>query len=109
MQGAPSPAHTGCRTTEAVHPPKGWVPKSPAPAEHVIPLKIGLPQHNFHLLEHALYEVSHPDHVRYGAHLSKEDVEALIAPHGSSTAAVDAWLESHGLGEEDVVKSPAQD
>jgi len=44
-----------------------------------------------------LYEVSDPDHERYGAHLSKEEVEALVAPHQESVDLVDEWLQSHGI------------
>lgn len=36
-------------------------------------------------------------HDRYGQHLSKEDVEALVAPHSDSSDLVDSWLFEHGI------------
>lgn len=34
---------------------------------------------------------------RYGAHLSKEETETLLAPHPSSVEAVEDWLNHHGI------------
>jgi tripeptidyl-peptidase-1 len=94
---------------ETVIPPHRWVRHSAPAPDHTIALRIGLPQPNFHVLEKHLYEVSDPDHERYGAHLSKEEVEALVAPHQESVDLVDEWLQSHGIGEQDFVRSPAKD
>ncbi|PFH51348.1 hypothetical protein AMATHDRAFT_142954, partial [Amanita thiersii Skay4041] len=81
---------------------------TPSP-DHIIVLRIGLPQPNFPILENHLWEVSDPEHHRYGKYLSKEEVEELVAPHPDSLNAVNEWLAMHGLGEDDVVRSPAQD
>ncbi|TFK66564.1 tripeptidyl peptidase A [Pluteus cervinus] len=94
---------------ESVHPPHGWVQHSAPSPSHGIELRIGLPQPNFGVLETHLYEVSDPDHHRYGQHLSKEEVEELIAPHPDSLDAVNDWLASHGIQEEDVTRSPGKD
>ncbi|KIM46464.1 hypothetical protein M413DRAFT_8304 [Hebeloma cylindrosporum] len=75
----------------------------------MIALRIGLPQPNFNQLEKHLYEVSDPDHERYGQHLSKAEVEHLVAPHQESIDSVNEWLFSFGLAEDDLVKSPARD
>jgi tripeptidyl-peptidase-1 len=60
-------------------------------------------------LEDHLYAVSDPYHERYGAHLTKEEVEELVAPHPDSVSEVNGWLSSHGIQEEDVGRSPAGD
>jgi tripeptidyl-peptidase-1 len=39
--------------------------------------------------------------LRYGQHLSKEEVDALVAPHPDSIEAVEAWLEHHGINPAD--------
>ena len=75
-----------CHLKESVPLPRAWIQSHRAPADHIIPLRIALPQHNFHLLEAALYEVSDPAHPRYGAHLSKEEVHALIEPSAEARA-----------------------
>jgi tripeptidyl-peptidase I len=58
--------------------------------------------------ESHLYEVSDPDHPRYG-HLSKDEVEVLVAPHSESIGLVNEWLGSHGFNEDAIVRSPAKD
>ena len=42
---------------ETVPHPQGWSKSRPAPADHVIELRIALPQSNFAELERHLYEV----------------------------------------------------
>jgi len=97
------------KTKEEVYAPRGWVQRSRAAPNHNIELRIGLPQPKFSDLEKHLYEVSDPEHERYGQHLSKEEVEALVAPHQESLDAVNKWLAEFGLGEQDLVRSPAKD
>ena len=94
---------------EEIASPPGWIKHSEVPAGHLISLRIGLPQENFRQLEKQLYEVSDPAHERYGQHLSKEEVEALVAPHPTSLSAVNDWLNGFDLEEEDLVRSPAKD
>lgn len=94
---------------ERVLHPRGWTRGKRAPPDQVLELKIALPQPSFRVLEQHLYEVSDPEHVRYGQHLSKAEVEELVAPHPESISFVDAWLESHGLDVNDLVRSPARD
>ncbi|KAF8165634.1 peptidase S8/S53 domain-containing protein [Crassisporium funariophilum] len=94
---------------ETVSSPRGWVKHSQPAPDHKIVLRIGLPQPNFHVLEKQLYEVSDPDHERYGQHLSKEEVDALVTPHPESIESVNDWLATFGIMEEDIIRSPAKD
>ena len=55
-----------------------------APSAHIIQLHIALPQPRFPELERHLAEISDPFHECYGEHLSKQEVEELVAPHPSS-------------------------
>ncbi|RDB20083.1 Tripeptidyl-peptidase sed3 [Hypsizygus marmoreus] len=105
---APSRSHPH-KVKESIVPPRGWVKHSIPSADHTIVLRIGLPQPNFHVLEQHLYAVSDPYHERYGAHLSKEEVERLVAPHQESLDVVDEWLKSHDIKEGELVRSPAKD
>ena len=45
------------KVKEAIEPPRGWSKVKPAPADHLIDLRIGLPQPNFVELERHLYEI----------------------------------------------------
>ncbi|KAJ7044783.1 tripeptidyl peptidase A [Mycena alexandri] len=94
---------------ESVATPHSWTRLGRAPSDHSIRLRIAILQQDFSGLEKALYEISDPDHHRYGAHMSKEEVEKFIAPNSTSLAFVDGWLVSYGLQERDLVRSPAKD
>jgi tripeptidyl-peptidase I len=98
-----------CSTKESVPPPQNWVQQGRPDPEHVLRLSIALPQQNFDELERHLYQVSDPDHERYGQHLSQEEVDELTKPHPESLSAVTEWLTSHGIGEDDVEYSSAKD
>ncbi|KAH0840250.1 hypothetical protein J3R83DRAFT_1257 [Lanmaoa asiatica] len=90
-------------------PPRGWLRNDPAPSSHMLELKIALPQPHFPILEKHLWEVSNPKHKRYGAYLSKEETEALMAPDPETLDVVRKWLSSHGIEEEHLYHSSAQD
>ncbi|CAE6448007.1 unnamed protein product [Rhizoctonia solani] len=77
--------------------PSGWSIVTRAPAEHNIDLRIGLKQGRMVDLLSILDEVSDPANVRYGKHLSKEDVEKLVAPRTETTETVEQWLRSHNV------------
>ncbi|KAI0261846.1 tripeptidyl peptidase A [Gloeopeniophorella convolvens] len=104
-----SAAPSSLKLRQTVPAPRNWLDLGPAPAAHVIPLRIALPQPRFAELERLLLEISDPAHADYGAHLAKEDVEALVAPHPGSVDAVDAWLASHGIHPDACERSPAGD
>ncbi|KAJ3491365.1 hypothetical protein NLI96_g751 [Meripilus lineatus] len=77
--------------------PKGWQLHGSVPSDRTIDMRIGLKQDRFDELVSALYEVSDPLHAKYGQHLSKEEVEALVAPHPDTVDLVDSWLAAHGV------------
>ena len=102
-----APDHLKLR--QSVTPPRHWINVGRAPSTHTIQLRIALPRPRFPELERHLAEISDPFHERYGEHLSKEEVEELVAPHSSSVDAVHEWLVSHGIGSEARYQSPAGD
>ncbi|KAI0705250.1 peptidase S8/S53 domain-containing protein [Cytidiella melzeri] len=77
--------------------PQGWKCHGPAPSDHLLDMRIALKQDKFEDLVTALYEVSDPEHHMYGQHLTKEQVDALVAPHSDSVELVNEWLEAHGV------------
>lgn len=94
---------------ESIHPPPGWVKHSPASPDHILRLRIALPQPQFHVLEQHLMEISDPDHERYGKYLSKDQVDDLVRPYDESLDLVTEWLEKWGIYEEDISRSAAKD
>ncbi|KAA1475900.1 family S53 protease [Dentipellis sp. KUC8613] len=77
--------------------PRNFVAVGAASPDHPLSLRIGLAQSNFAGLEKALYDVSTPGNSKYGQHLSKQEVEAFVAPSPDTVKAVKAWLASHNL------------
>ncbi|KAH7887356.1 peptidase S8/S53 domain-containing protein [Phlebopus sp. FC_14] len=105
-------SYKGCqhRVKESiVAPPRGWVQSTPVPPNHMLELKIALPQPHFPVLEQHLWEISDPSHERYGVHLSKEETETLMAPHPETLDEISEWLASHGIQDEHISRSDAQD
>ncbi|KZV92013.1 subtilisin-like protein [Exidia glandulosa HHB12029] len=93
-----------------VEVPEGWMDDgSVPPADHTINLRIGLKQNKIDVLIEQLYEVSDPTSASYGKHLSKEQVEALVAPHPDTVALVEEWLAAHDISPAHCSRSPAGD
>lgn len=89
--------------------PPQWKQLDRAPKDHTISLRIGLKQSSFEELERHLYEVSDPEHERYGAHLSNEDVSGLVAPSSDTLAAVNSWLEENDIRLDQLSYSASRD
>ncbi|TFY79415.1 hypothetical protein EWM64_g4597 [Hericium alpestre] len=85
--------------------PSGYMKDGAAPSDHVLNLRLALVQSNFKSLEDKFYAVSTPGNAEYGQHLSKEQVEALVAPSSDTASAVKDWLSSHGISSNTI--SPA--
>ena len=94
---------------EEISSPRGWAKYTRPSPDHSIILRIGLEQSNFSALEKHLYQASDPDHELYGQHLSKAEVEALIAPHEESVELVNEWLATFGINEDNLVRSSGRD
>ncbi|KAF7364615.1 Family S53 protease [Mycena venus] len=77
--------------------PQGFVKVGPAADATPINLRIALASSDVPGLEKALLDVSTPSSSNYGNHLSKAEVNAFLAPTAEAVAAVQAWLDSHGL------------
>ncbi|KAH9173793.1 hypothetical protein EDB89DRAFT_2155382 [Lactarius sanguifluus] len=93
--------------------PENWKSLGLPPADTMIDLYIALKPYHENALIDALNEVSdpgHPRHVssampslrmysllryRYGAHLSKEQVADIVAPHPDTVQLVHSWLGHH--------------
>ncbi|KZT71773.1 family S53 protease [Daedalea quercina L-15889] len=78
-------------------PPPGYTLTEPATSDTVLTLRLALVQSNYTGLVDTLYDVSTPSSAKYGAYLTKEEVEAYMAPTSQSTSSVNAWLSENGL------------
>ncbi|EJF64357.1 family S53 protease-like protein [Dichomitus squalens LYAD-421 SS1] len=78
-------------------PPRGFTSVGPAPQGQTITLRIALAQANKNAIVDALYSVSDPTSAIYGQHLSKAEVNALVAPSSDTKNVVDSWLHANGF------------
>lgn len=89
--------------------PRGWELQGPASGDHAMSMRIGLKQNKMDELISALYEISDPAHERYGAHMSAEEVNALVAPHPDTLELVNAWLAHHDVDTSSAERTGAND
>ncbi|PVH92703.1 tripeptidyl-peptidase 1 precursor [Periconia macrospinosa] len=82
---------------ESHNAPNAWTKLNRAQGDGVIDLSIALKQGNFAELERQLYEVSDPDHERYGQHLSADEVNELVKPCQETSDLVHEWLRENGV------------
>eukprot|EP00729_Bicosta_minor_P001427 gene1427-15849_t len=78
--------------------PQGWAQLDGAvPGEDGLELMFFIKQQNTELLETTLLDVSDPDSMHYGKHLSNAEVNAMVHPKQASIDAVVAFLQSNGI------------
>ncbi|KAI9439510.1 subtilisin-like protein [Lactarius indigo] len=77
--------------------PENWESLGPPPADAVIDLYVALKAHRENALIDVLNEVSDPKHPKYGAHLSREQVADIVAPHPETVQLVHSWLDHHRI------------
>ncbi|PSR76287.1 tripeptidyl peptidase-like protein [Coniella lustricola] len=89
--------------------PRRWTQVGYPEAGHSVALRIGLKQGDFAELERHLYEVSDPDHPRWGQHLKSHEVESLLRPSDKTFDLVHEWLADNGIASADLHYSPSRD
>ncbi|KAH9057768.1 subtilisin-like protein [Lactarius vividus] len=77
--------------------PNNWESLGHPSNQTTIDLHIALKSRREGALVEALYEVSDPGNSRYGAHLSKEQVAEVVAPHPDTLDLVSSWLENYDI------------
>ncbi|ROW01363.1 hypothetical protein VMCG_05849 [Cytospora schulzeri] len=107
--GKPVKQRSDFAIKDSHHVPRKWTEVRRPDADQMIALRIGLKQGSFSELERQLYEVSDPDHHRYGHHLKAEDVHKLLEPADETLDLVHEWLAEYGLDESQLGYTPARD
>jgi tripeptidyl-peptidase I len=82
--------------------PSGWKQLGTPSPDARIHLRIALKKPNQDLFEKTLFAVSTPDHPKYGQHLKREELKAMLKPATVSTDAVLSWLEESGVPPSDI-------
>ncbi|KAI9453203.1 subtilisin-like protein [Lactarius psammicola] len=93
-----APHWGGMRVKHAWHAvPENWENLGHPAHGTTIDLHLALKSQNENALIDALYKVSDPKSLKYGAHLSKEQVAEIVAPHPDTLELVNSWLRHHGV------------
>ena len=80
--------------------PEGWTAVGhPDPTTPMF-FRIAMTQPNQGLFEQTLYEISNPAHPRYGQHLKRDELKAMLRPAQVATEAVISWLVDAGVSRE---------
>ncbi|ORY09125.1 tripeptidyl peptidase-like protein [Clohesyomyces aquaticus] len=103
-----SPLQSRYVVKETHRVPREFTRESDAPGHALMRVSVALKQSRFEELERHLYEISDPDHARYGQHLSTSEIHSLVAPSAESQDLVRAWLEEH-VHPSTISSSPAGD
>ncbi|KAI0344783.1 subtilisin-like protein [Trametopsis cervina] len=77
--------------------PPNWERSHRAPADTILPLRIGLAQNNIDRIEELLMDVSHPDSPNYGNHWSASEVASMFRPSSETVDTVRDWLHTGGI------------
>ncbi|KAI8869506.1 putative protease S8 tripeptidyl peptidase I [Ramicandelaber brevisporus] len=77
--------------------PSPWALTGPAPLDHSVNLQVGLKQQNVEQFNHRFMEMSTPGNPNYGKHMSRDELNAMLAPKDESVQMVLAWLKSYGI------------
>lgn len=75
----------------------GWTMGAKADPNHLLQMTFAIKQQNLDRLTHKLLEVSDPTSPKYGQHLSKDEVDKLVAPTTEAITAVKNFIASHGV------------
>lgn len=103
----PSPVKTAYSLKERHEPPVNWIEVGQPSKDQTIHLQIGLKQQNEGVIESHLLEISDPKHIRYGQHLSGDEVRSIVAPKDETIDLVTTWLREHEI--DNAVYSPGKD
>ncbi|KAI8941272.1 hypothetical protein NX059_002502 [Plenodomus lindquistii] len=82
--------------------PKGWNEIGAPSMDRKLHFRIAVRSENRELFERTLMEISTPSHARYGQHLKRNELKALIKPRAESTSAVLNWLQQSGVESRDI-------
>ncbi|KAH8979069.1 subtilisin-like protein [Lactarius akahatsu] len=85
--------------------PEHWETLGHPAAGTTIDLHIALEPQRKNAVVDALYDVSSPRSPKYGAHLSREQLADIVAPHPDTLALVVSWLKHHGVRPSSVSRS----
>lgn len=81
---------------EASH---GWMKKSAAPQDLVLPIHIGVASRNAHLGHDILMDISDPNSQNFGRHWTPDQIKDFFSPDSDTVDKIKSWLSDAGIDE----------
>lgn len=82
--------------------PQGWQQGASVPAARRLRFRIALKQENAFAFEQHVIDISTPGHPKYGQHMSRDELKAMLQPSPDATAAILSWLTVQGVQARDI-------
>jgi tripeptidyl-peptidase-1 len=87
---------------EIRHIPEGWEQLSTPNPQQLVRLRIALRPQNVEKFEQTLLNISSPDNVLYGQHMSREEVSTMLRAADESRITVWSWLMAAGVPSQNI-------
>ncbi|EEP76967.1 predicted protein [Uncinocarpus reesii 1704] len=82
--------------------PDGWTKGPSADPATIVYLKVSVRAEDPNWLYRTLLEISTPGHPRYGQHMKRDEVQAMVAPDPDASDSILAWLREGGVKPEQI-------
>lgn len=99
---APTPATDFAVVESLPKIPQGWQQGAPVPSGRRLKFRIAVKQENAFAFEQHVVDISTPNHAKYGQHMSREELKAMLRPSTTATAAILGWLTGQGVPAKDI-------
>ena len=82
--------------------PQGWHQGSSPPADQRLRFRIALRQEKAFEFEQHVLAISSPDDPKYGQHMTREDLKAMLRPNVDASISILNWLRAEGISSADI-------
>ncbi len=77
--------------------PQEWYQGIAVPATKRLRFRIAIKQESAYIFEQHLLAISDPDHAKYGQHMKRDELKAMLRPSDEASRAILGWLSSQGV------------
>ena len=82
--------------------PEGWHQGASVPASEPLRFRIAVKHENAFAFEQHVIDISTPDHPKYGQHMKRDELKAMLRPSSNASVAILTWLTSQGVLTSDI-------
>ena len=82
--------------------PQGWHQGRAVPASKRLRFRIAVKQENAYAFEQHVIAISTPDHPKYGEHMQRDELKAMLRPSATASEAILGWLQAEGVKPADI-------